>query len=161
MKTYPHNSPCRTALLHLELQAAGVPVVTVRGFGGSLGGLADSAEVVAEDSAVDATVAAVLAAHAPAAAQTETMRAQAKALFDRLEADGKLNRAVASVLLDQLNALREWTRNLKAAVASATTLANLKTAVAMLATLSDRDMGQARTTVHNRLDDGSVDGPPA
>ncbi|HYE78135.1 MAG TPA: hypothetical protein VEI97_09120 [bacterium] len=95
-----------------------------------------------------------------AAQVLQRLRDRAKELFDDQDSEGKLWRAVASVLLDELNVLRKWTRDFKIEVAAANSLADLKSRVANnLPTLSDRDRTQARTAVRARLDDASVDSP--
>jgi hypothetical protein len=66
-------------------------------------------------------------------------------------------RAVVSLTVDELNDLRTWTRNFKAATAAATSLADLKVRVAALANLSDRTLVQARTAIVNKIEQGEVD----
>ena len=62
MKTYPVNKQLQNALLHQQLVAAGVNVVTVRATGeGPL--IFDSGEVVTDDAANDAVVQGVIAGH--------------------------------------------------------------------------------------------------
>ena len=70
---------------------------------------------------------------------------------------GLLHRAVASVLVDEINALRDWITSFKAATAAATTLADFKTRVAALADLPDRTLTQARTAISGKINGGTVD----
>lgn len=63
MKNYEVNHPFRDSILHESLAAAGVNVLTVRASGVDLVTLfAKTGEVVTDDNADDATVAAVIAA---------------------------------------------------------------------------------------------------
>jgi hypothetical protein len=65
-----------TPVLHGELVAAGIPVVTVRGAGGD-GANEPSAHavIVLEDGAKEAAVAAVVAAHVPSGAPQKAFTA--------------------------------------------------------------------------------------
>ena len=87
-------------------------------------------------------------------------RGDAKAQYDDLAKLGKVLRAVVLVTLDEINTLRQWDADLKAAVAAATNFADLKTRIAALPGMPDRTGAQARTAVRNRLDNGSADAPP-
>jgi hypothetical protein len=71
--------------------------------------------------------------------------------------NGKVVRAVAAVLVDEINALRDWVTSFKAAMAAASSLANLQTRVAALASLPDRTLGQAQAAVQAKIDAGTVD----
>lgn len=85
-------------------------------------------------------------------------RADARALLASVpDAYGKLFRATAAVMVDELNALREWITSFKAAVAAATNLANLQARVAALGNLPDRTLAQAKTALAGRIDDGTAD----
>ena len=70
---------------------------------------------------------------------------------------GKFLRAAASVLVDEINIVRLWTRDLKTGVAAATTLADVKAAIAALPTLSDRTLAQAKTAMQTKIAAGDVD----
>lgn len=72
-------------------------------------------------------------------------------------AELKLLRASAAVLVDEINNLRDWITSFKVAVAGASTLANLKTAVAALPDMPDRTLAQAVTAIKNKITGGSVD----
>jgi len=69
----------------------------------------------------------------------------------------KLFRAEALLVIDEINALRQWTVSFKAEVAAATSLANLQTRVASLPTLNDRTGAQALTAIKNKISNGDVD----
>ena len=70
---------------------------------------------------------------------------------------GKVLRAVAKLVVDEINILREWEVSLQAAVAAATSLADLKTRVAALPTLADRTLAQAKTAIVAALAAAGVD----
>lgn len=111
-----------------------------------------------EWSVTEPTQAEVEAIATPTAAQlTQIERDVAKALFLLTNGEGISKRVVASILLDEINSLRQWITDFKAAVAGAATLAALKTAVAALPNMPARTMGQAKTAYNNRADDGTVD----
>ncbi len=69
----------------------------------------------------------------------------------------KIARAEASVLVDEINALRQWITQFKAATAAATSLANLQTRVAALPNMPDRTLAQAKTAIKAAIDGGTVD----
>lgn len=64
-------------------------------------------------------------------------------------------RAVAAIMVDEINSLRQWITSFKAAVAAATTLADLKTRVAALAALPDRTLAQAKAAFIAKIQGGS------
>lgn len=72
-------------------------------------------------------------------------------------AAGKLERATAGVLVDEINSLRQWITSFKAAVAAATTFADLKTRVAALANTPDRTLAQAKTAIQGKATSGAAD----
>lgn len=85
-------------------------------------------------------------------------RVSASSLLDiNKSATLKLLRAEAGLTIDELNALRQWVMSFKAAVAAATTLADLKARVATLADLPDRTQAQAITAIKAKINAGSVD----
>jgi hypothetical protein len=69
----------------------------------------------------------------------------------------KALRGAAAVLVDELNILRQWEMSLKAAVAAATSLADLKTSVAALPNLPDRTLAQAKSAIQAKITGGVVD----
>lgn len=84
-------------------------------------------------------------------------RTDASALMNTVKAEGKVLRALVLVLIDEINALRQWVAAFKAATAAATNLANLQTRVAGLPNMPDRTLAQAKTAIANTLDAGTVD----
>lgn len=65
---------------------------------------------------------------------------------------------IVSVLVDELNVLRQWITNYRSEVAAATSLANLQTRVANnTLALPDRTLAQAKTVLQSRVNDGTVD----
>jgi len=73
------------------------------------------------------------------------------------DVSGILIRAVAALLVDELNVLRQQFRDQAAAVAAATSLADLKTRWAALSATPDRTLAQARTAIANKINAGMVD----
>ncbi len=69
--------------------------------------------------------------------------------------DARAYRAVAGIMVDEINILREWIVAFKAATAAATSLANLQTRVAALPDLPDRTLAQARTAFIARVNSGT------
>ncbi len=84
-------------------------------------------------------------------------RADAAATLDLTTADAKVLRGVALVLIDEVNALRQWLAAFKAETAAATNLANFQTRVAGLPATPDRTLAQAKTAIQNAISAGSVD----
>ena len=66
-------------------------------------------------------------------------------------------RALAKVLVDEINVLRQWLASFKTEVAAASNLADLKTRVAGLPATPDRTLVQAKTAYKNLLDGISLD----
>lgn len=91
------------------------------------------------------------------AERNQAQRDRATALLGSTEGALKLLRAVAAVLVDELNIARGWTVSFKAEVAAAASLADLKTRVATLPTLNDRTLAQAKTAILNKIASGDVD----
>ncbi len=71
------------------------------------------------------------------------------------DADARAYRAVAAIMVDEINLLREWIVAFKAATAAATSLANLQTRVAALPDLPDRTLAQARSAFIARVNSGT------
>jgi len=69
----------------------------------------------------------------------------------------KVARAIVQEAVDEINLLREWIMSFKAAVAAATSLANLQTRVAALSDLPDRTLAQAKTAITNNITNGGAD----
>lgn len=102
----------------------------------------------AEKTTTDAGIAAALQA---------TNRSGADTITNAATIEGVELRAFVGVLVDELNILRQWTRDFKTEVAAATSLANLQARVATLATLNDRTLAQAKTAYQNKISSGSAD----
>lgn len=106
------------------------------------------AQSAAEQAATDASIAAAL---------ITANRAVADAVANVSNGEGVQLRAIVAILLDEINALRTWTRDFKAATAAATSLANLQTRVAALPTLADRTLAQAKTAYQTKIASGGAD----
>lgn len=118
----------------------------------------DPSATQAQRDAVASWIASVDLDAEVAAATLAELRAAANACFQNgTGAPDKLDRAVAMVLLDEINNLRQWITSFKAAVAAATSFGNLQTRVAALANMPDRTPAQAKTAVTNKLNGGTVD----
>lgn len=86
---------------------------------------------------------------AEASAALAAAKAAADAAIDGLE--GYEARALAKLMLDEINALRQWITSFKAATAAATNLANFQSRVAALANTPDRTLAQAKTAYKNLI----------
>lgn len=106
----------------------------------------------------------------PKSVVTSNLRADAKAILsdtgrtypksvvpEHQRGLAKLLRSVADAARDSDNALRAWITSFRAAVASATNLADLKTRVAALPAMPAITNAQLLTAIANRIDDGTVD----
>ena len=72
-------------------------------------------------------------------------------------ARGKVMRAAAAVLVDEINLLRQRDRDRADDVAAPTSLADLKTRCAARASLTDRTLAQAKTAIQAKITAGAVD----
>lgn len=143
----------------MTLASAGVPVDTVTITG------AASADVTYMTWATQAQMdlgAALIAAFdwsdaAETAWQAIQTRPVASSQLNLKDAQFVLLRGVVSVLVDEVNTLRQWVTSFKGAVAGAGTFAALKTAVAALPNTPDRTLIQARTAITNAVNSGAVD----
>jgi hypothetical protein len=88
------------------------------------------------------------------AAQTAA-KAAAQNVIDGLT--GYELRAMANLLIGELNDLRQWITAFKAQTALATNLANFQSRVAGLANTPDRTLAQAKTAYKNALNNGTLD----
>lgn len=88
---------------------------------------------------------------------TWSIREGGKTLLDSKIGEAILLRALADIIKDELNLVREWFESFKAQVALASSLADLKTRVAGLPAMPDRTLAQLRTAIKTRIDTGSVD----
>ncbi len=80
---------------------------------------------------------------------------EAVTFINKVDANAKAFRAIAALAIDEINTLREWIVSFQAAVAAATSLANLQTRVAALPNLPDRTLAQAKTAFINKVNSGT------
>ncbi len=80
---------------------------------------------------------------------------QANAFMLALDSNSRAYRAVAAIMVDEINALREWIVSFKAQVAAASSLADLKTRVAGLPDLPDRTLAQAKAAFISKVNAGT------
>lgn len=81
----------------------------------------------------------------------------AKLVINNSFAEGIKWRALALILLDEINNLRQWDASLKLAFANNSTVANIRNAVAALPASPDRTIAQLKTAYTNKIDAGSAD----
>lgn len=147
----------KAAYDELQLQAevaASLPVDCVLGANGSVS-VVFAADLTAPQKA---SLDGVVAAHTPnPLGQTLRTRAAAKSLSQLADALPAALRAVLLVAVDEINLLRARLRAQDAAVAAATTLADLKTRWAVLANVPDRTAAQAKQAILDKLDSGGAD----
>lgn len=93
----------------------------------------------------------------PAAVDQRARDAASDAVVNEPHAVYKGLRGAAAVLVDEINALRQWEMSFKAAVAAATSLADLKTSVAALPNLPDRTLAQAKSAIQTKITTGVAD----
>ena len=89
--------------------------------------------------------------------ENQKSRTEAEGEVTAVTNRGKVLRALAAVLVDEINILRGWLVSFKAEVAAATNLADLKTRVAGLPNTPDRTLAQAKTAVANKISSGNAD----
>ncbi len=82
-------------------------------------------------------------------------RKSAVLLINLTDAHARAFRAIAALTVDEINTLREWIVSFQAAVAAATSLANLQTRVAALPNLPDRTLAQAKSAFINKVNSGT------
>jgi len=102
----------------------------------------------AEKDAVDAAL---------AAENVTTVRTGAKNKIVGFAIDQVILRALADVIKDEINIMRQRDRDRSADVAAAVSLADLKTRWALRSSLDDRTLAQLKTAINNKIDSGSVD----
>jgi hypothetical protein len=90
-----------------------------------------------------------------AAASQSAAKSAADAAIDGL--DGYELRAIAKIMVEEINSLRQWVTSFKAAVAAANSLGNLQTRVAALASMPDRTLAQAKTAYKNEISGTALD----
>jgi len=79
---------------------------------------------------------------------------QAIDFMTSLPANARAYRAVAAIMVDEINSLRGWITDFKAAVAAASSLSDLKTRVAALPNLPDRTLVQAKNAFISKIQGG-------
>ena len=80
------------------------------------------------------------------------VRQRAKDALDAaLERENRIDRAIAQIMLQEVNNLRQWMMDFKAQTALATNLANLQTRVAALPNLPQYTENQLITAIKNRI----------
>ncbi len=79
---------------------------------------------------------------------------EAVTFMQRADAQSKAYRAIAALAIDEINTLREWIVSFQAAVAAATSLANLQARVAALPNLPDRTITQAKSAFIAKVNGG-------
>lgn len=90
-----------------------------------------------------------------AVAALTALRAEAVALID--SGEGIDRRALADMVVSELNNIRQWLAAFKVEVAASSSLADLKARVASLPNMPDRTLSQARTAYKNSISNGNVD----
>jgi hypothetical protein len=78
----------------------------------------------------------------------------AKAAIDGNIRLGYDNRAIAKLIVDEINDLRQWITSFKSATAASSTLADFKTRIAALPNMPDRTMSQAKSAYKALIDSG-------
>lgn len=119
-------SPATVRVSPVDLQSAAQPIINA--FDGS-------------QAAQDAWV----------AAQSQT---QAIAFMTALNNQARAYRAVAAIMVDEINSLRDWITTFKVATDAATSLADFKTRVAALPDLPDRTLAQAKNAFITKVQQG-------
>lgn len=66
-------------------------------------------------------------------------------------------RAIAAIVIDEINVLRQRDRDRSDDVAAAISLADLKARWALRSSLADRTLAQAKTAYNNKVDSGDAD----
>ncbi len=82
-------------------------------------------------------------------------RKSAVAFITLNDPNARAYRAVVALAIDEINTLREWIVSFQAAVAAASSLANLQTRVAALPNLPDRTLAQAKTAFIAKVNSGT------
>ena len=76
-------------------------------------------------------------------------------LINLLDSYPRAYRAVAALVVDEINTLREWTVSFKTQAALATTFADLKTRIETLPNLPDRTLAQAKSAFISKVNSGT------
>lgn len=92
-----------------------------------------------------------------AAEQLAARRAGGQAQMTNPGPLGVSKRAIAEVMIREVNIIRGWITDYKVEVAAATSLADLQARVAAMPDLDDRTLAQAKTAYDNICGDGTAD----
>jgi hypothetical protein len=84
-------------------------------------------------------------------------KSEAEDLVVKVDLHGRALRAVVLTALDEVNVLRDWVTQFKAATAAATSLANFQTRVAALPNLPQRTAAQAKSALLARINTADAD----
>lgn len=84
------------------------------------------------------------------------VRDQSKSGIDAFVPTPLLLRALVEVLIDEINILRQWMAEFKSEAAAATSLADFKARMATLPDTPDRNLGQAKSAIKNKIDTGGA-----
>lgn len=82
-------------------------------------------------------------------------KASADAAIDGL--DGYQLRAVAKLMIDEINVLRTWLRDFQSVIAAANNLSDVKTGVASLSGVPDRNLAQAKAAYKTLISGTDLD----
>lgn len=91
-------------------------------------------------------------------ARQQKLYVAAKALLTADDSVSKKEKAVLLVILDTFNRQSKQFRDLMAAIANATSLADLKTRAAAITTEPARTISDMKTAIGNKIDAGNADG---
>jgi hypothetical protein len=80
-----------------------------------------------------------------------TAKRIARELQDADDAQNRAARAMVKIVVDEVNALRQWIADYKTQVAAAANLADLKTRVAAMPNLPGRSYAQAKTAIIDHI----------
>jgi hypothetical protein len=87
-----------------------------------------------------------------ASAEANVQKARAKQTYETTDQQGRVLRAVVVLTVDELNALRTWTRDFKTLTAASANYSAFATAVSTLPTLNNRTYAQAKTAIESAVD---------
>jgi hypothetical protein len=145
--------------MHIDSHQRAVEILTAAGksfVSTSING--DTITVQSADPTAQAVLDAVdWSAEAHAAWQLLRMRRHATEHLDAAQKEAAILRALAMIVLDENNLLRDWITQFQAATAAATNLANLQTRVAALPSVPQRTAVQLRDAIKKQVTDGNVD----
>jgi len=86
------------------------------------------------------------------AAKLAKLHEAAKLFHDGLQAENRALRATVKILVDELNILRQWMTDMKAATAASTNYATLKSGIATLPNTPQRTYTQAKNAIEALID---------